>query len=110
MESVCLDSIRRYFGKCRRYELLYRKRVELNKINGVMKVTGHRYKSYKSHRRVFDTKIMKEAGVELTTEELQGLCFCSTCYTVKDGEIDDKCSYKFCQAHGTEKWSTPFQK
>jgi hypothetical protein len=53
LDSVCLDSIKRFFGRCRRYEQAYRLDISAAETADVMNVTGHRFKAHASHRRVF---------------------------------------------------------
>ena len=92
LDAVCADTVRRYFGKCRRYEVAYRKGVDINVIGKVVQ-------KYKSHRRVFDksgvVQKLVDAGV-ISEADFSGLCSCSTC----EPDQPKICYMPRCPTHG----------
>ena len=73
LDTICVEMIRRFFGKCRRYEAVYRmEQVESKDVAAVIKALSHRYHS---HRRVNDVL----TKYNITEETMKDLCSCSTC-------------------------------
>jgi hypothetical protein len=93
LDAVCADSVRRYFGLCRRYEVAYRKEVSTQDIYKVVK-------TYTSHRRVIDsTGVVAKlvASGKLSADDFKGLCSCSEC----DTDQEQICVQPRCVHHGT---------
>ena len=92
LDAVCSDSVQRYFGLCRRYEVAYRKGVNVQDIYAVVK-------KYTSHRKVLDkTGIVERLLNEgvMTEADFAGLCSCSRCKPSQP----HNCTQPRCPHHG----------
>ena len=89
---MCSDSVQRYFGLCRRYEVAYRTGVNVQDIYAVVK-------KYTSHRKVLDkTGIVERLLNEgvMTEADFAGLCSCSRCKPSQP----HNCTQPRCPHHG----------
>jgi len=78
LESVDVETIRRFFGKAHRFEVLYAAEVPALKAVDIVKDTSplcHKNKK-KSHRRISEADLN---ALHVGNGALKGLCFCSNC-------------------------------
>ena len=89
-DSVCSETVRRYFGVCRRYEAAYRLAIGISDIDKVVRMTR-----YTSHRKVADrsgiVQRLKDLGV-VTEDDFVGLCSCDKCLGCEPHCTAPRCS------------------
>jgi hypothetical protein len=95
LDAICAQSVRRYFGLCRRYEVAYRSKVPIAQVDGVVQ-------RYTSHRKVLDksgiVQKLLDSGI-LTEDAFKSLCSCDECAPDKHNL---NCEWPRCPVHGVK--------
>jgi hypothetical protein len=91
LQSVCTQTLKRIFGKCRRVEQAYRDKMTSTDMLIHMKVNTHR--AYQSHRQA-DPQIRSHVKHTVASS-----CYCGDC---SDGStsVPDLCMQGYCVEHG----------
>jgi len=77
LNSIDVDLVKRFYGKVRRYEVLYSANVSTLKAVEIVKGTGPTgQKQKKSHRRISEANLLE---LHVGNNALHGLCYCSCC-------------------------------
>lgn len=106
LRSVCLQTCKRFFGKCRRVEHAYRNNMSSSEMHQLLNVVTHR--KYASHRRA-DPQLEHEVSKFCYCSEcpLKAKCTVSGCQAVSvmNGVFSpgDPCTSSFCLQHGSKR-------
>ena len=90
LETVCVETIRRCFAKCRRFEAVYARKVDTAESAKVIKQMGHKYQG---HRKI--SKVLEKHGITLAM--CREMCHCSEC-----DKVPVQCDAKRCAQHAKQ--------